>query len=213
MIREIAVFVSEDGYTAPMYESGKVVVFRKKENRWELNRSENFGLQPGGVKELRNQMSQVLAFLGECKIFAAKSITGVAYFELERMQVSVWEISGNPENFLDDMWDREEKNELHESRSDNIQLPPLTELFPGCYRISLTEIQTRDTGLTTKQALMPVLNKGNFYSLEILCNHLPPWLDLELEGGNYKAHTERISKNEIRVLVIPADCQNESCGA
>jgi Fe-only nitrogenase accessory protein AnfO len=211
MFREIAVFVNEDGCTASMYERGKIIVFHKKEDSWELDRSENFWLQPGGVKELRDQMSLLLAFLGECKIFAAKSATGVAYFELEKKQVSVWEISGNPDKFLDSVWTCEEENEILMPRFDNIQPPPLTEFFPGCLRISLTEIQTRSTGLTTKQVLMPVLDRGSFYSLEILCNHLPPWLEIELEGGNYTSHTERISKEEIKVLITPKDFQNSNC--
>jgi Fe-only nitrogenase accessory protein AnfO len=212
MIKEIAVFVNEAGHTTSLYEPGKIVIYCKEAGCWQVARTADFMLQPGqGVKELRNQMATVLALLGKCKIFVAKSITGVAYFELEKMQVSVWEIPGNPEKFLDDVWTREEENEMLSPHQDNIQPPPLMEIFPGCFRISLTEIQTNSTGLTTKQVLMPVLSKGNFYSLEILCNHLPPWLELELEGGKYTAHTERISKEEIKVLVIPKDCQAANC--
>ncbi|MEN6460601.1 MAG: Fe-only nitrogenase accessory AnfO family protein [Syntrophomonas sp.] len=211
MIKEIAVFVNEAEHTTSLYEPGKIMVFHKEAGCWQVDRTADFILQPDGVKELRDQVATVLALLGECKIFVTKSITGVAYFELEKKQVSVWEISGKPENFLDDVWAREEENKRRSPHQENIQPPPLMEIFPGCFRISLTEIQTNSTGLTTKQVLMPVLNKGNFYSLEILCNHLPPWLELELEGGKYTANTERISKEEIKVLVIPKDCHDANC--
>ncbi|MDA8213485.1 MAG: nitrogenase, partial [Clostridia bacterium] len=62
-------------------------------------------------------------------------------------------------------------------------------------------------GVTSKQVLLPFLRKGKFYSLEVICSHLPPWLEAELMSGNLTSSVAKISSNELRVIIAKKCCQ------
>lgn len=75
----------------------------------------------------------------------------------------------------------------------------------GRYQISLKEIQEGNTGITTKQALLPFIRKGEFYELEVLCSHVPPWLEAELAAGNLRKEKSMIG-NEIKITITKKCC-------
>lgn len=209
MPKNIAVYIGENGETTSLYDQGKVVVYQKKQGGWTVLKEKGFVLdQSLGIQELRKKMAEVLDFLSECKIFVALSITGVPYFELEKSKFSVWEFEGKPVDFLDCILEEEEGRQAQEGNKDKNNLAPTpVETSDGCYRISIKEIQENDTGVTSKQVLLPFLRKGTFYSLEVLCNHVPPWLEAELFCGNYFGEVEKISNGEVRITIARSCCR------
>lgn len=210
MAKKIAVFVDASGCTISLHEPGQIVVYGKQESKWMVERRQPFTLLPEkGMAALRAQIRNIMNFLGDCKVFAARSISGVAYYELEKQQLSIWEIDGCAEDFLDDI--DACKESVLPAQDNGADPPAVSETFPGCYRISLTDIQLHNTGFTTKQALLPFLRRGDFLSLEVFCNHLPPWLELELATGGYLSHLERISKEELKVLITSTNCNDGPC--
>lgn len=211
MREKIAVCVDASGATVSLYETGKIIIYEKLEGRWQENQSCDSGLgQVSGIKELRLQMTRIIKYLGDCRIFVAQNIAGVPYFELEKAEVSVWEITGHAEDLLEEIWQSEnEKSALVQPPVEMIA-PHLVQTFPGCFRISLVEIQSSDSFLTTKQVLLPILRKADFYTLEVLCNHVPPWLELELESGNYQSYIERL-RGESKIIIKAKNCPNEIC--
>lgn len=203
MPANIAVYVSENGKTASPYDIGKIVVYRKKRGRWNVLREKDFIPDKSlGIRELREKMAETLEFLDECSIFVGLSITGVPYYELEKAGFSVWEFEGKPLEFLDYVLaEEEEKYKQVKSRGkNNVMLTP-DEISNGYYRISIKEIQENDTGITSKQVLLPFLRQGGFDSLEIICNHVPPWLQAELMGGGYSGEIENIDHKEVRIIL------------
>jgi len=205
---DIAVFVGENGETATLYENGKIVVYRKKQGQWSELREKEFGLdQSSGMKELRAKMDEAIGYLADCKIFVALSVAGVPYFALEKTGFSVWEFAGRPVEFLDYILEQEEAARAAEVNSHGNNVIPLPiETANGCYKISLKEIQANNTGVTSKQVLQPFLRKGGFYSLEVLCSHVPPWLEAELAAGSLAGEIARVSKDEVRVTIFKKTC-------
>jgi hypothetical protein len=61
--------------------------------------------------------------------------------------------------------------------------------------------------MTSKQVLMPILQQGNFYSLEILCNHVPPWLEVELQDGRLVVRVEKIAPTEVHIYISKRGCE------
>lgn len=207
MPADIAVYVGENGATTSFYEKGRIVVYRKKRGKWNVLREKDVILdQNMGMKELRGKMREVLFFLNGCQVFVGLSIVGVPYFELERSNFSVWEFEGKPVEFLDYILDKEEEARVPEAgHTHEPQLAPV-EISGGCYRISLKEIQENNTGVTSKQALLPFLRKGNYFSLEVICSHFPPWLEAEIISGNLDWQTEITGPNEIRIILTRKSC-------
>jgi len=208
MSEDIAVYVGEDGRTASLFDWGKLTVYRREQSYWTIFKEKEFCLSPAsGLPELRKAMMEVRDFLGECKIIVGLSITGVPYFELEKGGFSVWEYEGNPLSFLDYIAMEEGKtrqNVVAGERSESRAAP--VEIADGRYQISLKEIQEGNAGITTKQALLPFLRKGDFYELEVLCSHVPPWLEAELAAGNFHGERSKTGNNQFKITITKRCC-------
>jgi len=204
---DIAVFVGENGRTASLYEKGKIVLYTKTSGKWNVQKEKDFFLdKSSGMRELRKKMDDLKSFLPQdCNIFVGLQITGLPYFELEKSNFSVWEIDGIPGQFLDHVLEKEEEDGL-ETRVEGCKLPVPHEISSGCYFISIKEIQENNTGFTSKQAILPFLRKGLFYQLEIICNHIPPWLETELINCRLFWEVRTISRNEISVNIMKRCC-------
>lgn len=204
---DIAVFVGENGRTASLYEKGKIVLYTKTSGKWKAVKAKDFFLEKSsGIMDLRKKMEELKSLLPEgCSVFVGLEITGLPYFELEKSNFSVWEIEGTPGQFLDHVLQKEEEDNL-EVRVKDGKLPVPREISSGCYHISIKEIQGKNTGFTSKQALLPFLRKGLFYSLEIICNHIPPWLETELINCRLFWEVRTISQNEISVTINKRCC-------
>lgn len=207
MPREIAVYVNTNGDTASIKEKGKVVVYYKKLGRWEVLKEKEFS--PGAnfnMRELRHNMAEMIDFIGDGKVFVGLSVTGIPYFELEKSGYSVWEFQGQPLDYLDYVLGKEEEERNQKPEPQGLKPPAPAEISEGCYHVSIKEIQENNTGFTSKQVLLPFLRQGVFYSLDILCNHVPPWLETELGTGNLGGVVEQMEKDLVRVTITRQCC-------
>jgi len=202
MTREIAVYIDENGSTASLSEPGRLVVYRRKMGKWSVVREKGIPQGgSGGLKELRQKMGQVLAFLGDCGVFVGRSVTGVPYYELEKAGCSVWEFEGRPEEFLDYVLQQEEAAQQAKGSVSSAEVPVPVENSPGCYHISLKKIQAGSSGVTSKQVLLPFLRQGTFYSLQVVCSHIPPWLEAEMSDGKLVGEVRRDNESTLTVTI------------
>lgn len=201
MAMEVAVFISESGHSASMHDAIQLRVYKFQGAKWHITRQLPFKIETGlGLKEIRALMDPVQDFLGPCRVIAGQGITGVACFELQKAGFSIWTTDGPPEGFLNDIREMEMAAEEQEG-SDTPNPPAAEEISPGHYRISLIEVQKNQGAMTSKQVLLPILNQGGFDSLEIICDHVPPWLEEQAEAGLLQASIEPVGNVKTRVTV------------
>jgi hypothetical protein len=150
-------------------------------------------------------MAELVAFLGECRAFAAKSAGGAVYFELERARCHVWEIAGRPEEFLDSVCLEVNKNGERDActpaATTDAGIPVPMETAPGKYTLSIVEIQRKRSGVSSKQVLQQFIRRAVFTELEIICEHIPPWVGVEAEFLGLRVETEQSSPCKVRVLL------------
>lgn len=208
MAKEIAVFVDEEGKTASLVQRGKIIVYQKKQGLWQVSREKDFALDNHqGISGLRKSMAEALSFLDNCKVFVALSVVGLPYFELEKAYCSVWEFDGMALDLLDYVLAKEEENlAIDENQGQAPAIPEPLEVSPGSFQISLKELQRNNSGITSKQVLLPFLRGGQFYSLEVLCDHIPPWLEVVLLEGKLIGDVQKLSKDETRVTISKKGC-------
>jgi Fe-only nitrogenase accessory protein AnfO len=203
---EIAVITGEDGRTVPLTGPGTVVIYRHTHGVWNRGRTFPFSLEPEkGLEGLRRKVAELDTFLGECRTFVAKSAGGAVYFELERARCHVWEITGRPEEFLDSVCLEVKENGNRDAcdspaPADN-GIPVPLETSPGAFTLSITEIQRKRRGLSSKQVLQQFIRRGNFSELEIICEHIPPWIGIEAEFLGMRVETESWSPHGIRIAL------------
>ncbi|KUK63654.1 Fe-only nitrogenase accessory AnfO family protein [Methanoculleus sp.] len=197
-VGEVAVLLDADGFSGRFSEPGKIVVYRKCGPSFTAEREMEFALDPDeGLAELRSRMDELLQFLGPCRIFVAKSASGAVYFELEKAGCSVWEVSGRPDEFLDSVLKGEE--EAESAAAPAVEIPVPVEVSPGNYFISIKEVQGKAPFVSSKQVLQEFICRAGFDALEVVCDHVPPWIEMEAERRGYAMETEPHGKNEVHV--------------
>ena len=210
MPNEVAVMLGADGKTVSLNEGGILTIYQRNGCHcsgfhWQQSREKHISLgEIRGIKELRVKMAEVIAFMGDCRQLIIRNVTGVPYFELEKAGFNVWEADGNPLDYLDQV-DLESNNSIENADEENHEVPVPLEVFPGCYRISLAEIQQNHTHFTSKQVLLPFLHQGNFHLLEILCDHIPPWLEAGLISGEYIGSIEACGRNMSKITIASSN--------
>jgi len=204
MGRDIAVFIGDNGSTASLDEQGKVVVYRRQQGKWQLVDSLPFQLdRASGMAGVRRQLADMIQWLGQCRVFVAQAVVGLLYKELEQHGFSIWEFGGRPADFLEYILVQEE---LASRGGEPVKstVPAIVETGPGCFQVSLKDIQQSGSGLTSKQVLQPLLAKS-YYQVEVLCSHIPPWLEAEWASGRLDCKAER-SANGVKLMISKQRC-------
>lgn len=212
MTREIAVLVGTAGGTISLYEPGVLEVYQKKQRVWQIVRKIEYALDRNqGLVALRKQIETIIAWLGDCRIIVGSEFSGVPYYELEKAGFSVWEFSGDRLGLLDYVYDQEEQALLAQVAQPQQNIIPLPQdLGNGCYRISIKEIQENGGGISSKQVLLPFMRQRKFYSFEVICGHVPPWLEGELATSGMEYTVEKVENNVMKVTIVRKMCRAES---
>lgn len=199
-IQEIAAILGPAGASIPLSEPGTVVVYRRVRGIWVKDREMAFSIEPAsGLRDLRNKVEDLKAILSDCRVFVAKSASGALFFELEKARFSVWEIDGTPEEFLDSVWHDEKAGQMEACLPPDAGIPAPAEISPGNFTVSIKDIQGKRPEVSSKQVLQEFVRRGRFETLEVLCDHLPPWIEVDAVRCGYAVATERAGKNEVRV--------------
>ncbi|HEY3420191.1 MAG TPA: Fe-only nitrogenase accessory AnfO family protein [Methanomassiliicoccales archaeon] len=199
---EVAAIV-EDGATIPLNRPGTVVVYRRDKGVWVKDREMDFKVDPTkGLGEMRSKVGELLKFMEPCKIFVARSASGALFYELEKAQFNVWEIPGKPDTFLEQVWSENEKDRNEAATPLTAAVPVPLESTPGNFFISIKETQGKRPELSSKQILQSFIRKGKFATLEIVCDHAPPWIEMESRTVGFKIETARLGLNEVHLKLI-----------
>ena len=207
-ISEIAVIIGENGRTVPLTGPGTIVIFQRSHGVWQSQRTFPFALEPGkGLQGLHRKVAELVTFLGDCRTFVAQSANGAVYSELARARCHVWEVAGQPEEFLDSVCleakddDKQEACPQPRPDSGNAGIPVPLETAPGKFTVSITEIQRKRSGVSSKQVLQQFIRSSRFTELELFCEHLPPWIGVEADFLGLMIETRHHAPHEVRVVL------------
>ncbi len=199
---EIAVLVGEDGTAAPIQAASELRVYKQSCNTWEIDRSLPFNISSArDLKAMRDYMLTIIEFLGDCRTWACLSISGIVFFELEKNGFTVWEMDGAAYAILDAISADTAAADSTPSLPIAVVKPEAREISPGYYSVSVKDIQNCNGMITSKQILLPLLGDKSIHKLEIVCTHIPPWLELKIVNGELEAQIEQTAVHETRVTI------------
>jgi Fe-only nitrogenase accessory protein AnfO len=202
-ISEIAVMTGSDGRTVPLSEPGTVVVYQRVRGTWLAERRFPFAIEPdGSLAGLRARTGELVAFLGGCRTVVAQSAGGALFFGLEMAGCSVYGIAGSPAEFLDSVWqDVKEEQEAKTPLPAGADIPAPLEIAPGKYYLSIREIQGKRPEVSSKQVLRSFVQRGAFRELEIVCDHVPPWIEVDAEQLGYEISSRKTGLHDVTVVI------------
>ena len=79
------------------------------------------------------------------------------------------------------------------------------ETADGCYCFELKSLLLNKPSITSKQALIPFFTEVPFLSLDIVCEHVPPWFDREFHRVNFY-YTAKKADDALRINVRHVTC-------
>jgi Fe-only nitrogenase accessory protein AnfO len=171
---------------------------QKKTIALEMNEQMN-------IPEVRMNLKKAVAGLDDCKIFLSGEVKGVPYAILEGMGFNIWKSEGSVFEQLEYVA-MKETEAAEESKKPKPAPVPVGDIRDGYYRINLVEVLDKHQQLTSKQVLIPFMEKTAFQKLEIFCDHPPRWFAKEFERLKLSAHAEALDSggHELKITVVPA---------
>lgn len=205
MNKLIAVLENSNGETSSFSEAGIVRVYSKCDEEWKVANDIIFKVEDmEDAKLVKERIRTIAESLEECKIFVGKQIVGFAFAIFERLGINVWEMEGDPINFLDYILEKEEELELEANNKKKEIIPaPVLVGKKGQYSLDLNKALEFDSNLTSKKILLPFFKNSDFSELKIICSHVPMWFEREFDKYNLNAVTTKNIKGEVVVTVSP----------
>lgn len=203
---KIAVLIDKNDETTTFGKGATVEVFVKEGGEWEAIQKIEVVLEDSmGVAEVRQEAARIAKALGDCRLIVGKKVYGMAYNVFEAMKFAIWEIEGRPETFLDEIVEAEEAYVLQETNKENEKLNEesyIKKISEGHYLIDLLHMQSLDRSISSKQAIIPFLEKQSFERLDIVCTHIPPWIETQTEKYAVRMKIEEIDNGNYNVMLL-----------
>lgn len=190
MSEKIAVTFKGKTDLSPLAEADTMMVFEKRKNDWVPRKEIPYHIDLStNLQEIRNQARNLITKLDDCKIIVSQSITGLVYNVFDRMGFHIFEVAAFRPAIFDDILADIHHNTEKIQRNEAIPTTPI-ETVDGIFFLDLIQLQINRPDISSKKALQPFLNSTPFIKLDMLCSHLPPWL----ENTEYKSKFDITSK-------------------
>ena len=203
---KLAVIMNNMNQIASFEEAANLTVFENLDGVWCTKRTIFADIRfVEGLPVLRGELARLAAELGDCKIIAGKKISGVPYQIFDKLGFEIFEIERLSEAVLDRILS--DVAAAKEQADANSPAAPAEIGEPGVYFLDLIALQAKNPELSSKMALMPFLNGTPFLRLDLICRHLPPWLEKLAGEKGLELETKKLAEEKIRVSVRKKSCE------
>ena len=198
-MKKIAVIIDENGSISSFTEGYSIKLFAK-DDKWKEVKEKTINQDElNSMVELRKFYNEVINDFEDCTILIVKKAEGIAYSVFYKQDYSVWELDGQPYDYLDEIIKKEAEHEIEEKEQEEVVIAK--EIEKGRYLIDLNELQLTQPLLSSKKAIIPFLDKAEIQLLEVRCCHVPPWLIKQKEQGKIKMEVKMKKKNEFELFI------------
>jgi len=198
MAEKIAVTFRGKNDFVSLAQADTLMVFEKRKNTWTPRKEIPYQINLStNLQEIRNQVRNLITKLDDCKIIVSQSITGLVYNVFDRMGFYIFEVPAFQTTILDEILTDINNNMESIERNEAIPTTPI-ETVDGIYFLDLIQLQTNRPDISSKKALQPFLHNTPFIKLDMLCSHLPPWL----ENTEYKNDFDIVSKKSGSAVLV-----------
>lgn len=205
-MKSISIFLNSEGLPSSPSEEGTIRVYVQNPdmNSWEIKEEFEFSLlKSTTISEIRKTILNMIQKIGDCRVFAARVVTGQLYSVLEINQFNIYEVEGKPEQFLSSILAseiKENENSIEKNAQSLICYPEKTEV-EGSYFINLKATLNSNPNLTSKKILLSFVKSKDFKTLEVICDHIPKWFHEEFENLGLQSTVSKVNKNELKVII------------
>ncbi|MDF2564776.1 MAG: Fe-only nitrogenase accessory protein AnfO [Massilibacillus sp.] len=198
MAEKIAVTFKGKNDLANLTQADTLMVFEKRDTDWIARKEIPYQIDLStNLQEIRNQVRNLITKLDDCNIIVSQSITGLVYNVFDRMGFHIFEVPTFQKTVLNDILMDINNNTENIERNEAIPTTPI-ETVDGIYFLDLIQLQANRPDISSKKALQPFLHNTPFIKLDMLCSHLPPWL----ENTEYKSAFDIVNKKSGSAMLV-----------
>ncbi len=191
----IGILMNNEHEIASMANGDRVAVYAKNDGSWYVQEEITECFQKfDAATQMRPLMAALVQEMKGCRILAAAVLTGIPYMVLDKEGFMICEADVFSEQLLEEIaYDFEktcrEKSEQQNAAADDYPAQPYETKTTGIYTIDLKRLMKAHPDMSSKKALVPFLQKGMFCQLQVICDHVMPWLGQHpvMEGYHYEA--------------------------
>jgi Fe-only nitrogenase accessory protein AnfO len=173
----MAVFFDENDTLSDFSSLSAIKIYNSLADSWELSKTipytPNLTLAPG---QLRQQLKDIAESLKPCRVIISRDLKGIPYQIFDQSGFIICEADAFDLELLDvirmDLLETQKSDLL--ANTDAPTAPVATDQ-PGRFFIDLDKLQKNRPDISSKMALMPFFEKGDFLLLDVICEHFPPW--------------------------------------
>lgn len=210
-MESIAIIIDQKGLSSTFFDGNLLNVYKKSEDTWDWAQSFPLELSPEkGLTAVREYIAEIIGELGNCKVIAGRNISGIPYNILDAAGFSIFQIEGSSEaipEIIDEVLSHDAEHSNEDSSDEVIPAPQQTD--DGIYLINLQQVQINHPKVSSKQILLPFLKGQNFYKLTVMCSHVPPWFDTQLDKLGLKKEIEQLDVNLYKVVIYHKTCDEK----
>lgn len=183
---------------ASFAEARHFVLYQKTEAKWRQADVYECPHSPGSAQALREMVGALTAHYEDCRVIVSKKVTGIAYQTLNKAGFEIFEADAVTEGLLDDVI----ADIL--SAQAAVDTPPQEPYSPqndGNYYFDLVRLQKAYPEISSKRALMSFMQNAVFLSLELICDHLPPWMEdvMMTKGMHFRVDKTQEGFNKVNI--------------
>lgn len=183
MNKQIIVTLDKDGALATLLQTRVFTLYHKSKAQW--HNASSFELA-GGMTDatlIRETVDALAKRYPDCRIIVSKRVSGVAFQMLNKTGFSIFE--------TDEISDELFNNALDDVMKSQVipESPPMEPKAPngdGHFVFDLVRLQKAYPQVSSKKALMAFIAAADFITLELICDHLPPWMEEMMEARGYR---------------------------
>ncbi len=203
MSNKIAIIVNSESELTNFEEGSSIILYNKSTDIWQIEDIVSYSLAPlSSISDTRDCVKTVISKLKDCKIIIAKTMSGIPYIIFDRMGFAIFETSDISNAILDEILsDVEEYSSKKNLALMELPTSPVETEIPGVYFFNLMELQQKHPEISSKKALKAFIENAQFSKLEIICSHLPPWLENYFSPNMLSYIMEPLDMNSCKVSI------------
>lgn len=204
-MNKIAVFLGSTNETETFDREGTIKVFQRNSESWEIVQEIPIVLgHTLGLNEMRKVITEAGNKIEDCRIIIGKKIDGISYHVFEGLHFSIWEYEGQPESFLEEVLMQEKEVEQEEERlkKEAEAKSYVEKISSEHFCVNLKAMQSSHRNWTSKQALIPLFQQREFKKLNIICSHIPPWIESEAKKYGLMMETESLCSGDYQITLL-----------
>ncbi|PPK82393.1 Fe-only nitrogenase accessory protein AnfO [Lacrimispora xylanisolvens] len=195
-MEKIAV-ISKDQELVPFLYCNLVEIFEKVGEQWQVVRTASFSPITGNtIEKLRKEAEAIMTLAEDAKAVLCRELSGIPFSVFNQNGYCIFCSEKADQDTFDGMIkDIEESDEKRRRKEAMIQnAGPVETQTPGIYFLDLVQLQKECPEISSKKALLPFLSHTPFLELQLVCAHIPPWLETydsyekKVLNGNGKVH-------------------------